>query len=232
MPRKIYKLFISYDEAGAELRKHMVEQVQCSNNRVWEASFRGLTVEDLPPGDGVVWVYPVFMQSGVTVTVTLPELLRTLYAENGQYPELVFKPVWGACLNDIVFRVVPSLQKELKGAVSLLVVAHGVTEMVLAPEPVQFLKYLETLLPEGTDMALAYFGASPSVEDVLPKLKWQKVIVLPFLIGKGKHMLEDMPTSELASRYGKMLKILPPFGVFYLQMERKNMKACLGDVSV
>ena len=94
MPRKIYKLFISYDEAGAELRQHVAEQFQYSSDCVWQASFRSLTAADLPPGDGVVWVYPVFMQSGVTVTETLPELLRALYAGSGQHPELVFKPVW------------------------------------------------------------------------------------------------------------------------------------------
>ena len=92
MPRKIYKLFISYDEAGAELRQHVAEQFQYSSDCVWQASFRSLTAADLPPGDGVVWVYPVFMQSGVTVTETLPELLRALYAGSGQHPELVLNP--------------------------------------------------------------------------------------------------------------------------------------------
>ena len=113
MPRKIYKLFISYDEAGAELRRHVAEQFQYPGDCVWQASFRGLAVEDLPPGDGVVWVYPVFMQSGVTVTETLPELLRALYAGNGQHPELVFKPVWGAGRGGIGFWVADALQQEL-----------------------------------------------------------------------------------------------------------------------
>lgn len=225
MPRKIYKLFISYDEAGAELRRHVAEQFQYSSDCIWQASFRGLTAEDLPPGDGVVWVYPVFMQSGVTVTETLPELLRALYAGNGQYPELVFKPVWGAERGGIGFGVAAALRKELEGEASLLVVAHGVTGREAAPEPAQFLRQLRFLLPEGTDMALAYFGAFPSVEKVLPELKGQKVIVLPFLIGKGKHMREDMPAPELAARHGKTLKILPPFGAFYLQAEREYWKA-------
>jgi len=204
MPRKIYKLFISYDEAGAELRQHVAEQFHCSSDCVWQGSFRSLTAADLPPGDGVVWVYPVFMQSGVTVTETLPELLRALYAGSGQHPEL-------------------------EGEASLLVVAHGVTGREAAPEPAQFLQQLKFRLPEGTDMALAYFGAFPSVEKVLPGLKGQKVVVLPFLIGKGKHMREDMPSPELAARHGKTLKILPPFGAFYLQAEREYWKTGMGE---
>ncbi|MCB5931494.1 hypothetical protein LJB63_19340 [[Eubacterium] rectale] len=78
-------------------------------------------------------------------------------------------------------------------------------------------------------MALAYFGAFPSVEKVLPGLKGQKVVVLPFLIGKGKHVREDMPSSELAARHGKTLKILPPFGAFYLQAEREYWKTGMGE---
>ena len=228
MPRKIYKLFISYDEAEAELRQHVAEQFQYSSDCVWQASFRSLTAADLPPGDGVVWVYPVFMQSGVTVTETLPELLRALYAGSGQHPELVFKPVWGAGCGGVGFRAA-ALQKELEGEASLLVVAHGVTGREAAPEPAQFLQQLKFRLPEGTDMALAYFGAFPSVEKVLPGLKGQKVVVLPFLIGKGKHMREDMPSSELAARHGKTLKILPPFGAFYLQAEREYWKTGMGE---
>ena len=228
MPRKIYKLFISYDEAGAELRRHVAERFQYPGDCVWQASFRSLTAADLPPGDGVVWVYPVFMQSGVTVTETLPELLRALYAGSGQHPELVFKPVWGAGCGGVGFRAA-ALQKELEGEASLLVVAHGVTGREAAPEPAQFLQQLKFRLPEGTDMALAYFGAFPSVEKVLPGLKGQKVVVLPFLIGKGKHMREDMPSPELAARHGKTLKILPPFGAFYLQAEREYWKTGMGE---
>ena len=122
-----------------------------------------------------------------------------------------------------------ALQKELEGEASLLVVAHGVTGREAAPEPAQFLQQLKFRLPEGTDMALAYFGAFPSVEKVLPGLKGQKVVVLPFLIGKGKHMREDMPSSELAARHGKTLKILPPFGAFYLQAEREYWKTGMGE---
>ena len=166
--------------------------------------------------------------NGVTVTETLPELLRALYAGSGQHPELVFKPVWGAGCGGVGFRAA-ALQKELEGEASLLVVAHGVTGREAAPEPAQFLQQLKFRLPEGTDMALAYFGAFPSVEKVLPGLKGQKVVVLPFLIGKGKHMREDMPSSELAARHGKTLKILPPFGAFYLQAEREYWKTGMGE---
>lgn len=220
MPRKIYKLCVSYDEAGADVRGQVAERVQGISERVWQASFRRMEAAELPPADGVVWVYPVFMQSGVTVTETLPELLRSLYAERGQVPEFVFKPVWGA-ERGADLGTVEVLRKELEGNASLLLVAHGVTGRELPPEPSRYLQRLGFMLPEGIDMALAYFGASPSVEEVLPALKGSKVVVLPFLIGEGKHMREDMPSPELAAQYGKTLRVLPPFGALYLQAEQE-----------
>ena len=169
MPRKIYKLCVSYDEAGARLRQKVAEGVKGASDFVWQASFRDLESAELPPGDGVVWVYPVFMQTGRTVTETLPELLRSLYAERGLSPALEFRPVWGAerTWNLGVWK---SLEKELEQGASLLVVAHGVTGRELPPEPSDFLEHSKVWLPKGTEMALAYFGVSPSVEEVLPSL--------------------------------------------------------------
>lgn len=230
MPRKIYKLCVSYDEAGAGLRQHVAEKVKGGSPFVWQASFRDLESAELPPGDGVVWVYPAFMQSGRTVTEVLPDLLRSLYAERGLSPELEFKPVWGA-ERGFDCGVDDRLGKELEQGASLLVVAHGVTGRELPPEPLEFLRRLRIMLPEGTDMALAYFGASPSVKDVLPSLKGSKVVVLPFLIGEGRHMREDMPSPELAAGFGKELKILPPYGTFYLQAEREYWETKLKEIA-
>ena len=42
-------------------------------------------------------------------------------------------------------------------------------------------------------------------------------------------MREDMPSPELAARHGKTLKILPPFGAFYLQAEREYWKTGMGE---
>lgn len=226
MPRKIYKLCVSYDEAGAELRQHLADHVKLLSMDgvpVWQASFRDMQASDLPPGDGLIQVYPVFMQSGWTVTEALPEQLHALYAERGLSPEFEFKAVWGAGEDVMPFLTVrDALGKELGPGTSLLVVAHGVVGKDLPPEPSGFLQKLRAFLgPQETDMALAYFGASPSVEEVLPQLKGDKVVVLPFLIGEGKHMREDMPSPELAATLGKDLKILPPLGVFYLQAARE-----------
>lgn len=190
---------------------------------VWQASFRDMQADDLPPGDGVVQIYPVFMQSGWTVTEALPEQLSAMYAERGVSPEFEFKPVWGAGEDVMPFLTVrDALGKELGPGTSLLVVAHGVVGKDLPPEPFAFLQKLRTFLwPQETDMALAYFGASPSVEEVFPRLKGNRVVVLPFLIGEGKHMREDMPSPELAEKWGKELEILPPLGAFYLQKARE-----------
>lgn len=230
MPRKIYKLCISYDEAGAALRQHLAEEVASGGALVWQASLRHLQAVELPPGDGVIWVYPVFMQSGRTVTEVLPGLLRSLYAERGLFPELEFKPVWGA-ERGFDAGVADRLERELKQGASLLVVAHGVVGREQPPEPLKFLRRLSVILPKGTDMALAYFGSSPSVEDVLPSLKGSRVVVLPFLVGRGKHMREDMPSPELVPRFGRKLKILPPFGMFYLQAEQEYWEARLKELA-
>lgn len=226
MPRKIYKLCVSYDEAGAELRQHLADRIRLlgmDGAPVWQSSFRDMQAADLPPGDGVVQVYPVFMQSGWTVTEALPEQLRALYAERGLFPEFEFRPVWGAGEDVMPFLTVrDALGKELGPGTSLLVVAHGVVGKGLPPEPSAFLRKLRAFLwPQETDMALAYFGVSPSVEEVLPRLKGDRVVVLPFLIGEGKHMREDMPSPELAEKWGKDLAILPPLGAFYLQKARE-----------
>lgn len=66
MPKKIYKLCVSYDEAGAELRQHLADRIKLlgmDGAPVWQASFRDMQADDLPPGDGVVQIYPVFQQS-------------------------------------------------------------------------------------------------------------------------------------------------------------------------
>lgn len=226
MPKKIYKLCVSYDEAGAELRQHLADRIKLlgmDGAPVWQASFRDMQADDLPPGDGVVQIYPVFMQSGWTVTEALPEQLSAMYAERGVSPEFEFKPVWGAG-EDVMplLTVRDALGKELGPGTSLLVVAHGVVGKDLPPEPFAFLQKLRAFLwPQETDMALAYFGASPSVEEVFPRLKGNRVVVPPFLIGEGKHMREDMPSPELAEKWGKELEILPPLGAFYLQKARE-----------
>ena len=78
-------------------------------------------------------------------------------------------------------------------------------------------------------MALAYFGSFPSVEKVLPGLKGQKVVVLPFLIGKGKHMRGGHALSGTGRTAWENVKILPPFGAFYLQAEREYWKTGMGE---
>ena len=137
MPKKIYKLCVSYDEAGAELRQHLADRIKLlgmDGAPVWQASFRDMQADDLPPGDGVVQIYPVFMQSGWTVTEALPEQLSAMYAERGVSPEFEFKPVWGAGEDVMPFLTVrDALGKELGPGTSLLVVAHGVVGKDLPP---------------------------------------------------------------------------------------------------
>ncbi len=131
MARKIYKLCISYDEKGAEIRQEMMNTMI---GDVYEASLRNLEEAALPPGDSVIWVYPAFMQTGKTVTETLPARLKAYYETRGESPEIVIKPVWGADCSLACF-VTPALSKDWQPDSALLVVAHGVNGMGAPPEP-------------------------------------------------------------------------------------------------
>ncbi len=219
MARTIYKLCISYDEKGAEIRQEMMNTMI---GDVYEASLSKLEEAALPPGDSVIWVYPAFMQTGKTVTETLPARLKAFYAARGENPEIVLKPVWGSECTLSCF-LTPALRKDWQPDSALLVVAHGVNGMAPPPEPTDFLKMVAILAPEIKETAVAYFGAEPTAERVMAGLKSRNVVVLPFLIGEGKHLREDMPTAELAAKYGKTLKTLPPLGKLYLNAQKEEM---------
>ncbi len=219
MARKIYKLCISYDEKGAEIRQEMMNTMI---GDVYEASLRNLEEAALPPGDSVIWVYPAFMQSGKTVTETLPARLKAYYETRGESPEIVIKPVWGADCSLACF-VTPALSKDWQPDSALLVVAHGVNGMGAPPEPAEFLQMVSVMAPEIEETAVAYFGAEPTAERVMAGLKSRNVVVLPFLIGEGKHLRADMPTAQLAAKHGKTLKVLPPLGKLYLQARTEQM---------
>lgn len=217
MQNKNDKLFISYDEAGAEICRDLARKTCMKDQHSgWQTSLMGMNAADLPPGDGLVEVYPVFMQSGWASTVLLPEKLRACYEARGESPDMVFHPVWGSQRGRDA-GVNALLAKELQNNAALLVLAHGVKGRELPAEPYDFIRTLNTEGHMDGEMAVAYFGNSPLVEEVLPLLKAHKVVVLPFLMGEGKHMKEDMPTADLAARFGKELRVLPPLGVLYVR---------------
>ncbi len=219
MARKIDKLCISYDDLGAEIRQEMMITMI---GDVFEASLSKLEEAQMPSGDDVIWVYPVFMQTGKTVTETLPARLKEFYEARGKNPEIVMKPVWGADFPLACF-ITPVLQNQWQEDSALLVVAHGVSGMAAPPEPMRFLNMVSIMAPEIEETAVAYFGAEPTAEQAIAALKSRKVVVLPFLIGEGKHFHEDMPTAELAAKYGKTLKVLPPAGKLYFEGQREQM---------
>ncbi len=218
MAKKIYKLCISYDEKGAEIRRKMMKAM---TGVVFDATLRNLEEAVLPPGDGLILVYPAFMQTGRTVTGTLPARLKAIYAARGENPEIVLKPVPGAD-STLACSVLPVIRKDWPPDSALLVVAHGVNGMAPPPEPMKFLQMVSETAPEIEETALCYFGSEPTAEQVLKGLKSVNVVVLPFLIGEGKHLREDMPTAELAAKYGKTLKMLPPLGKLYVDALKDN----------
>lgn len=208
MERPLFRLFVSYNEEGAPIRRKLAGQA--ADGPVWQASMMELDESRLPPGEGEVALFPVFMQSGRAASEILPARLKEAYARLGLCPALRMMPVWGASptLADEAASVVkPCLNSET----ALLIVAHGRKGGEQAEEPRHFARRLAALLP-GRAVELAWFEARPDAAEVLASLPAREVAVLPFLAGKGLHFHHDMPSPNLAARWGKQVLLLPPLG--------------------
>ncbi len=220
MKNLTYDLFVSYDEKGGTLRHYLAEEyARCHGiKKIWECGLRGMEINDLPPADGLVRVHPIFMQSGITVTKKLPELLVSLYAGIGQAPVLEIQPVWGGRCEQWQ-RVCEFLAPYLSNDVGLLLMVHGVSSGQKACEAINFLEFLKLYKQEWAELEcqIAYFEASPGIEDVCPKMSVRKVLVLPFLVSEGSHYHNDMPRIDQIRSFGKEMELLPPYGVFFMQ---------------
>lgn len=220
MKNESYDLFVSYDEKGGVLRRFLAEEFAKTHgiDNIWECGLKGMGINDLPPADGVVRVHPIFMQSGVTVTKKLPEVLVDLYASIGQAPVLEIQPVWGG-LCEQWQRVCEFLTSYLTKEVGLLLMVHGVGGGQEACEAIHFLDFLKSHKPEWAELEcqIAYFGASPGIAEVCPKMNRKKVLVFPFLVSDGNHYHYDMPRVDQIRSFGKEMELLPPYGVFFVQ---------------
>lgn len=209
MERPLFRLFVSYNEDGAPIRRKLAGQA-AADGPVWQASMMELDESRLPPAEGEVAVFPVFMQSGRAAVEILPARLRVAYARLGASPELRMMPVWGASSN-LADEAAPAVKPFLQAETAVLIVAHGRKGEEQAEEPQHFARRMAELLPENA-VKLAWFEVRPDAAAVLASLPAREVVVLPFLAGKGLHFHHDMPSPELAARYGKQLLVLPPLG--------------------
>ncbi|MDO4409914.1 MAG: hypothetical protein Q4C05_01375 [Akkermansia sp.] len=220
MKKPSYDLFVSYDEKGGALRRFLAEEFAKTHGikKIWECGLREMKINDLPPADGIIRVHPIFMQSGITVTKKLPELLADLYTAVGQVPALEILPVWGG-LREQWQRVCEFLTSYLTKEVGLLLMVHSVGGGQEACEAREFLHFLKSYRPEWFELEcqIAYFGASPGIDEVCPKMTMQKLLVLPFLVSEGSHYHHDMPRVDQIRSFGKEMELLPSYGVFFVQ---------------
>lgn len=209
MQRPPVRLFVSYNEDGAPIRRKLAG-LAAADGPVWQASMMELDENRLAPGEGDVAVFPVFMQSGRAAFEILPARLREAYTRLGASPELRMMPVWGASPT-LADEAAPAIKPFLHAETALLIVAHGRKGGEQAGEPQHFARRMAKLLPENA-VKLAWFESRPEAAEVLASLPAREVVVLPFLAGKGLHFHHDMPSPELAARYGKQIFLLPPLG--------------------
>lgn len=209
MKRPLFRLFVSYNEDGAPIRRKLAGQA-AADGPVWQASMMELDGNRLPPGEGEVAVFPVFMQSGRAASAILPARLNEAYARLGTSPELRMMPVWGASPT-LADEAAAAIKPFLHAETAVLIVAHGQKGGEQTEEPQHFARRMAELL-SGHAVKLAWFEASPEAAEVLASLPAREVVVLPFLAGKGLHFHHDMPSPELAARYGKQMLLLPPLG--------------------
>ncbi len=197
-------LIISYNEKGMMLNPPGIRMPRC---RVYRAHLHNLDTSQLPPANAPVLVYPMFMQSGTSSGRKLVEKLHQAYAAAPATPQFFFQPVLGASpwLAEAAAR---SLRPQLGSDTAVLVIAHDSTLPEPPPEPALFCRRLRELLP-GVEIALGYTSQAPQASQVLPSLKAQRVLLLPFLLTEGVHTQRDLPTAAQAAACGKEITRLP-----------------------
>ncbi|MBU1168819.1 MAG: CbiX/SirB N-terminal domain-containing protein [Proteobacteria bacterium] len=105
---------------------------------------------------------------------------------------------------------------------ALLILAHGSRKKESNDEVYQLAKSLDDLDDSGFDFVLCAFNqfSSPSAEDqiqVLFEKGVKKIIVLPYFIAAGSHVLTDIPelVRKAKENYPEVLfQVSPHFGAF------------------
>ncbi len=197
-------LIVSYNKNGLHLNP---PGFKLPRERVYRCHLGNLDTCELPSADSPILVYPMFMLSGTSSGRKLVQRLNSAYAHRTQKPQFYFQPVLGASpwLAEAAAR---HLRPLLKANSGVLVVAHDSTLPEPPPEPALFCRRLRELLP-GTEIALGYFNQTPKADDMVLKMKAERILLLPFLLTEGIHTHRDLPTTETAASCGKTLTRLP-----------------------
>ena len=77
---------------------------------------------------------------------------------------------------------------------SVLIVAHG-SDVAGGHEYEDLKEFLSGAVGEDS-VHICYLKSGPSVKDIIPELKTNKVFVMPFLLAKGHHFYEDIKNGE------------------------------------
>ncbi len=208
-------LFVCYNADGAVLRDAVARHI-CARHPFRTTSLDLLGSTPFLTSAHMVDVYPVLMQTGQAVRRILPARLQTVcHTPLGQCPEFRFHPVWGAS-PELPFHALPPVRKALADSdTALLIIAHGHQSDSQADEPKLFTNALSKLLSASQTVRLCWFGVKsnlPTAADIIPTLTERRIVVLPFLAGRGMHFRNDMPTPHHVALWGKELTLLPPLG--------------------
>ncbi len=153
-----------------------------------------------------VTVVPFLTSAGHYSKVVLPEALM----RNRRYPELRIRqtPPVGSHpgIGALVARRVAELLREQgleRGSVSLALVGHGTARHAGSRDAtLQLAEVLRRRRVAGEVLA-AFLDDDPPVESLLEKASLPHVIVIPFLIGGGTHVSDDIP-ARLATRDSRL----------------------------
>ena len=143
-----------------------------------------------------VTVVPFLTSAGLYSEVVLPEAL----GRNGRFAEVRLRqtPPVGthAGVAPLVARRVTELLREQRAerdTVALVLVGHGTARHPQSRAATEHLADTLRRRRVAGEVVAAFIDDEPPVDAVVARLQQQTVLVVPFLIGGGAHVLEDIP---------------------------------------
>ncbi len=203
---KKYYIIVSYTEQGRGINPLGVD---IPNSRVYHTSLGKIDPLKLPPLGAPTLVYPMMMQSGYSSGERLEEELRLAYSERygaeQEKKQLYMQPVLGAS-PWLVKLIEKSLAtRGLEDGDGILLIAHAPAHVNYAPEPMLCVSRLKKGLKR---QEIVYSYLEGAVEK-LREMEARRVHIVPFLLTRGYHALNDLPTEVEAEEMGKKLVYHP-----------------------
>ncbi len=199
---KKYYIIVSYSEQGKGINPLGVD---IPSSRVYHTSLGKIDPQKLPPLTAPTLVYPMMMQSGYSSGERLEEELRLAYSarygEEQDKKQLYMQPVLGASPHLVKLIEKSLVTRGLNDDDGILLVAHAPAHINYAPEPMLCVSRLKKSLKRPE---IAYTYLEGAVE-TLREMSASRVHIVPFLLTRGYHAINDLPTETMADEMGKKL---------------------------